>query len=106
MSVARRMDEDSSFGWGILCPFSLLSQPKWWIDHYLDIGNEGNDITFSNLGNGDYLGHQKIKCFRCESWCQSLITSGWKYVIVGHKNTNVHYSSGGMYWVSGKRSKL
>lgn len=35
-----------------------MSQPKWWTDHYLDIGNEGSD-TFSKLCNGDYLGHSK-----------------------------------------------
>lgn len=49
----------SCFGWGVLCLFSLMSQPKWCTDHYLAIGNEGADTTVSNLGNGDCLGHSK-----------------------------------------------
>lgn len=32
--------------------------------------------------------------------------SGWKCLIVGHKNINVHYASRSMDWFSGKRSKL
>lgn len=29
------------------------------IDDYLDIGNEEDGTIFSNLGNGDFLGHSK-----------------------------------------------
>lgn len=38
--------------------------------------------------------------------CQSLIASGWKCLLLGHKNKNVHYASRSMQWPSGKRSKL
>lgn len=99
-----RIDEDSCFGWGVLFP--LMSQRKWCTYHYLAIGNEGADTTVSNLGNGDCLGRSKGRAVldgNFRKLMSKLVVSGWKCLVVGHKNINVYYVSRSMDWVSGKR---